>query len=231
MCASSSRRTFEIWRPRPIGSRSPSAGTTCHAASGRAGSPIEARGRRKSAGAHDRQPPRHPRRASERRPDTPIYDGLYDPFTEGPGRAGAVILSWNTAVAETALSFPNVFVCRRSTSSMEDPTGSRPTTSIPIAKGTSSLRGGSSSCSRANVYIRSDIERRPGRGLRAQAGRAATAAARSRSGRFRCSPRPESEELAPAVRRANQAEHDRSDRSGAPDSREGRGFGKDLVCH
>jgi lysophospholipase L1-like esterase len=46
--------------------------------------------------------------------DTPIcVIGLYDPFTEErpAARAGAsVILSWNTAVAETALSFPNVFV-------------------------------------------------------------------------------------------------------------------------
>jgi len=46
--------------------------------------------------------------------DTPIYViGLYDPFIEEKpaARAGAsVILSWNAAVAETALSFPNVFV-------------------------------------------------------------------------------------------------------------------------
>jgi lysophospholipase L1-like esterase len=39
--------------------------------------------------------------------------GLYDPFGEdtGPGRLGAsVILQWNELIAETALSFPNVFV-------------------------------------------------------------------------------------------------------------------------
>jgi lysophospholipase L1-like esterase len=39
--------------------------------------------------------------------------GLYDPFGEetGPGRLGAsVILQWNELIAETALSFPGVFV-------------------------------------------------------------------------------------------------------------------------
>jgi lysophospholipase L1-like esterase len=38
--------------------------------------------------------------------------GLYDPFgREGPGRLGAsVIVQWNTLAAETALSFPGVFV-------------------------------------------------------------------------------------------------------------------------
>ncbi|HEX7251329.1 MAG TPA: GDSL-type esterase/lipase family protein [Thermoanaerobaculia bacterium] len=46
--------------------------------------------------------------------DAPIYlIGLYDPFSEERpiARTGAsVILGWNTAVAETALPFPNVFV-------------------------------------------------------------------------------------------------------------------------
>ena len=44
----------------------------------------------------------------------PVYVvGLYDPFgEEGPqARLGAsVILSWNTLIEETALSFPKVFV-------------------------------------------------------------------------------------------------------------------------
>jgi lysophospholipase L1-like esterase len=47
-------------------------------------------------------------------PSSPIYlVGLYDPFggPEAMARAGAsVILSWNTAAQETALSFPRVFV-------------------------------------------------------------------------------------------------------------------------
>ncbi len=47
-------------------------------------------------------------------PRAPIYVlGLYDPFTEEPSttRIGAsVILSWNSLIEETALSFPRVFV-------------------------------------------------------------------------------------------------------------------------
>jgi lysophospholipase L1-like esterase len=53
-------------------------------------------------------------RLREANPRAPIYLlGLYDPFgNEGPqARIGAsVILSWNTLIAETALSFPKVFV-------------------------------------------------------------------------------------------------------------------------
>ena len=53
-------------------------------------------------------------RLREANPRAPIYLlGLYDPFgDEGPqARIGAsVILSWNTLIAETALSFPKVFV-------------------------------------------------------------------------------------------------------------------------
>lgn len=53
-------------------------------------------------------------RLREANPRAPIYLlGLYDPFgDEGPqSRIGAsVILSWNTLIAETALSFPKVFV-------------------------------------------------------------------------------------------------------------------------
>ena len=53
-------------------------------------------------------------RLREANPRAPIYLlGLYDPFGgEGPqARIGAsVILSWNTLIAETALSFPKVFV-------------------------------------------------------------------------------------------------------------------------
>ncbi len=47
-------------------------------------------------------------------PSAPICVlGLYDPFSgeKGPGRLGAsVILQWNELAAETALSFPSVFV-------------------------------------------------------------------------------------------------------------------------
>jgi lysophospholipase L1-like esterase len=53
-------------------------------------------------------------RLREANPRAPIYLlGLYDPFgDEGPqARIGAsVILSWNTLIEETALSFPKVFV-------------------------------------------------------------------------------------------------------------------------
>jgi lysophospholipase L1-like esterase len=53
-------------------------------------------------------------RLREANPRTPVYVvGLYDPFgDEGPrARMGAsVILSWNTLIEETALSFPRVFV-------------------------------------------------------------------------------------------------------------------------
>ena len=53
-------------------------------------------------------------RLREANPRAPIYLlGLYDPFgDEGPqARIGAsVILSWNTLIEETALSFPRVFV-------------------------------------------------------------------------------------------------------------------------
>jgi lysophospholipase L1-like esterase len=53
-------------------------------------------------------------RLREVNPRAPVYVvGLYDPFgEEGPqARLGAsVILSWNTLIGETALSFPKVFV-------------------------------------------------------------------------------------------------------------------------
>jgi lysophospholipase L1-like esterase len=53
-------------------------------------------------------------RLRESNPRAPVYVvGLYDPFgDEGPrARIGAsVILSWNTLIEETALSFPRVFV-------------------------------------------------------------------------------------------------------------------------
>jgi lysophospholipase L1-like esterase len=48
-------------------------------------------------------------------PSAPIgLIGLYDPFSSGqggPGRLGSsVVLQWNALAAETALSFPNVFI-------------------------------------------------------------------------------------------------------------------------
>src|SRR5262249_23251477 len=86
-----------------------------HAAPRGAGSPVEALEEVGTARARLIGNPREIlaelRKANR---DAPIYViGLYDPFSEErPGsRAGAsVILGWNNAVAETALSFPNVFV-------------------------------------------------------------------------------------------------------------------------
>jgi lysophospholipase L1-like esterase len=53
-------------------------------------------------------------RLREVNPDAPIYLlGLYDPFTEDRSRTrivSSVVLSWNSLIEETALSFPRVFV-------------------------------------------------------------------------------------------------------------------------
>jgi lysophospholipase L1-like esterase len=53
-------------------------------------------------------------RLREVNPRAPIYVlGLYDPFTEEGSRtriASSIILSWNSLIEETALSYPRVFV-------------------------------------------------------------------------------------------------------------------------